>query len=54
MTIFEQLQAFTPFNEQEASDRRLMLQYAGLFSDLLTRDNEMAHLTASCLSLIHI
>ena len=48
MTIFEQLQAFTPFNEQEASDRRLMLQYAGLFSDLLTRDNEMAHLTASC------
>ena len=25
-----------------------MLQYAGLFSDLLTRDNEMAHLTASC------
>ena len=48
MTMFEQLQAFTPFNEQEASDRRLMLQYAGLFSDLLTRDNEMAHLTASC------
>ena len=48
MTIFEQLQAFTPFNEQEASDQRLMLQYAGLFSDLLTRDNEMAHLTASC------
>ena len=24
MTIFEQLQAFTPFNEQEASDRRLL------------------------------
>lgn len=48
MTIFEQLRAFMPYNEQEASDRRLMLQYAGMFSDLYTRENEMAHLTASC------
>ena len=48
MTIFEQLRAFSPYNEQEASDRRLMLQYAQRFSDLFTRENEMAHLTASC------
>ena len=48
MTFFEQLCAFVPFNEQEASDRRLMLQYADMFSDLFTRENEMAHLTASC------
>ena len=48
MTFFEQLRAFVPFNEQEASDRRLMLQYADMFSDLFTRENEMAHLTASC------
>ena len=48
MTFFEQLRAFAPFNEQEASDQRLMLQYADMFSDLFTRENEMAHLTASC------
>ena len=48
MTFLEQLQAFSPFNEQEASDRRLMLRYANLFSNLFTRENEMAHLTASC------
>ena len=48
MTIFEQLRIFRPFNEQEASDRRLILQYADTFSDLFTRENEMAHLTASC------
>ena len=48
MTIFEQLRAYNPFNEQEASDRRLILQYADTFSDLFTRENEMAHLTASC------
>ena len=48
MTIFEQLRGFVPFNEQEASDRRLILQYADTFSDLFTRENEMAHLTASC------
>ena len=48
MTIFDQLRAFQPCNEQEASDRRLILQYAGIFSNLFTRENEMAHLTASC------
>ena len=48
MTIFEQLRGFAPFNEQEASDRRLILQYAEQFPNLFTRENEMAHLTASC------
>ena len=28
MTIFEQLRAYAPANAQEASDRRLILQYA--------------------------
>ena len=48
MTIFAQLRGFAPFNEQEASDRRLILQYAEQFPNLFTRENEMAHLTASC------
>ena len=33
---------------QIASDRRLILQYAEQFGNLFTRENEMAHLTASC------
>ena len=47
MTIFDQLRTFSPCNEQEASDRRLILQYADTFSNLFTRENELAHLTAS-------
>ena len=48
MTFFDRLRAFAPFNEQEASDRRLILQYAQQFDNLFTRENELAHLTASC------
>ncbi len=44
----KQIEADTPFNAQEVSDKRLMLRYMDIFPDLLTRKNEMAHLTASC------
>lgn len=47
MTIFEELRAYQPFNEQERADRALMLQYGALFDNLFTRENELAHLTAS-------
>ena len=45
--LWAQLAAFAPCCEQEENDRRLMLQYGEVFDDLLTRKNEMAHLTAS-------
>ena len=48
MTLREQIENYTPYNEQEQNDRRLMLQYMDTFPDLLTRENEMAHFTASC------
>ena len=48
MTFFDQLRSFVPFNEQERSDKRLILQYADQFDNLFTRENELAHLTASC------
>lgn len=48
MTLREQIEAFCPSCEQEQSDRRLILRYMDTFSDLLTRQNEMAHFTASC------
>lgn len=47
-TLRQQIEAFRPFNEQEQSDKRLILQYMDTFPDLLTRDNELAHFTASC------
>lgn len=48
MTLFEQLHAYRPDCEQEASDRELMLRYLRQFpDDILTRDNPMAHFTAS-------
>ena len=47
MVLREQLLAYKPCNEQEESDRRLMLRYMDTFDDVLTRNNEMAHFTAS-------
>ncbi len=44
----KRLEAYSPMNEQEQSDRRLMLQYMEIFPNLLTRENELAHFTASC------
>ena len=48
MTLLETVRAFQPGCEQEAADRRLMLRYMELFPQLLTRENETAHFTASC------
>ena len=47
MDLREALERFEPCNEQEQNDRRLMLRYLGCFDDLLTRENELAHFTAS-------
>ena len=48
MTLLETIREFTPGCEQEEADRRLMLSYMERFPQLLTRENETAHFTASC------
>lgn len=48
MALREEILAFGPECEQEETEKRLMLAYLERFSDLLTRENEMAHFTASC------
>ena len=48
MALREEILAFWPGCEQEETEKRLMLAYLERFSDLLTRENEMAHFTASC------
>lgn len=47
MGLYEQIDAYTPSCEQEACDKRLMLQLMRTNTNLLERSNESAHFTAS-------
>ena len=47
MNIKEQIEKYIPYNEQEASDKELILEYINTFDDVLTRENKMCHFTAS-------
>lgn len=38
---------YKPFNEQESKDKEIILKCDEIFDDLLTRDNEIAHMTSS-------
>lgn len=43
----EQLEMYTPFNEQESIDKQTFLTFIDTFDDVLTRKNIFGHLTAS-------
>lgn len=47
MNLEEQIQRFSPYNEQEQADKEMMLEYIHTFQDVLTRENKMCHFTAS-------
>ena len=47
MNLKEQIEKYIPYNEQEVSDKELMLEYIDTFDDVLTRENKMCHFTAS-------
>lgn len=47
MKLFDALTAYTPYNEQEARDRDQFLSLLASGQDLYTRENTLAHLTAS-------
>lgn len=47
MNLRDVIAGYSPTCEQEREDRRMMLNYMGLFDNLLTRENEIAHFTAS-------
>ena len=47
MNYKEQLEKYVPYNEQEENDKKVMLKYIKNFDNILTRDNEFAHFTAS-------
>ncbi len=47
MNFKQQIQNYKPFNEQEAKDKQTILNYIDTFDDVLTRNNECCHFTAS-------
>lgn len=48
MKYIEQIKKYNPTNEQEESDKKLILQLIETFGDnILTRENNVAHITSS-------
>lgn len=47
MKLKEQIEKYEPYNEQEEKDKQTMLKYINTFDDVLTRNNEFGHFTAS-------
>ncbi|KGR79417.1 NUDIX hydrolase [Ureibacillus manganicus] len=47
MNLKEQIQHYNPYNAQEKKDQEIILRYMDTFDNLLTRENEFAHFTAS-------
>ena len=43
----EQIKNYIPYNEQEDNDKEIMLKSLEIFDDMLTRENEICHFTAS-------
>lgn len=43
----EMLKNYVPFNEQEEQDLKVIFKSSQVFKDILTRDNQFCHLTAS-------
>ena len=43
----EQIENYKPYNEQEEKDKEIILKYINSFDDVLTRNNEFGHFTAS-------
>lgn len=46
-SLKQQVAAYIPFNEQEDRDKAILLHWLESGADILTRKNEVAHLTAS-------
>lgn len=47
MELREKIEKYIPYNEQEEKDKQTILKYMDSFDDVLTRNNEFGHFTAS-------
>jgi len=48
MKLRDEIIRFKPYDEQEEKEKELIIKYIDSFDDIFTRENELAHLTASC------
>lgn len=47
MNWMKEIEAYVPYNEQEAKDKELILRCISSYPDILTRDNALCHITSS-------
>ena len=47
MQWINDIKNYTPYNEQEETDKRLILQCLDIYDNLLSRENVLAHITSS-------
>lgn len=47
MDLRNAINKYTPYNEQEEKDKKVMLKYFDAFDDVMERKNEFAHFSAS-------
>lgn len=47
MSLLQEIQNYNPFNEQEAADQAVMLQYMREHTNCLERENKVAHFSTS-------
>lgn len=47
MNLYEQIRDYIPYNEQEQRDREVLLRWLVSGAEIFTRNNPVAHLTAS-------
>ena len=47
MSLAEDIKKYVPMNEQEANDKKQMLQFINDFQNYLERENQVGHFTAS-------
>lgn len=43
----DDIAAYKPYNEQEEQDKKITLEYINQYSNILTRENNFAHITSS-------
>lgn len=47
MNWINSINEYIPCNEQEKKDKEIIIKYSNIFDDILTRDNEIIHITSS-------
>ena len=48
MNIRKEIENYLPYNCEEEKDKEIIIKYMDTFDDVITRNNEIGHLTSSC------